>query len=187
MACHPENILLYIEGDLGPDEAAAVRAHTAACSACRDLLLSEQALESALGGLRYLEPPKDFTSATVRRAECDVAACVTSPRERRRAAAISAGLAVVAVILLWPTGVYGSAAQSMAPARCVASMAATWVTNTGLSVFIVCRTLSRSLLGESSLPIGVFVLLLLGLLGLLAWLISGYRRFSDLEPPDSGQ
>jgi anti-sigma factor RsiW len=174
--CDSQDILLYIEGELGPDEAARVRAHTAVCDACRELLLTEQALESALGGLRDLEPPSDFASATVRRAECDVVSALHSPRERRRAAAISASLASLALLLLWPTGVYGSALQSLAPARCLARFATGWIHNTALSAFIVCRTLSRNLLEESSLSVGAVLAVLLLLVSLLAWLIAGYRR-----------
>jgi anti-sigma factor RsiW len=187
MACNPEEILLYIEGELGPEAAARVRAHTAVCTACRELLLTEQALESALGGLRHLEPPPDFTSATVRRAECDVTHCLHSPRERRRAAAISVSLASLALLLLWPAGVYGSAMQTLAPARCMGRFAAGWIQKTALSVFIVCRTLSRGLFAESSLPVGA-VLAVLGLLiALLAWMIAGYRRHTAESEHGTGR
>jgi anti-sigma factor RsiW len=182
MACNPEDILLYIEGELGPDEAARVRAHTAVCEACRDLLLTEQALESALEGLRAVAPPPDFASATVRRAECDVTHALHSPRERRRAAAISVSLASLALLLLWPTGIYGSILQTLKPARCMARFATGWIENTVLSVFIVCRTLSRNLLEESSLSVGAVLAVLTLLFALLGWLIAGYRK--DAAAPD---
>lgn len=183
MACDPEDILLYIEGELGPEEAARVRAHTAVCAGCRELLLTEQELESALGGLRDLEPPPDFAAATVRRATCDVASCVMSPSERRRAAAISVALAAVALALLWPTGVYGSVLQAFAPARCMAKFAFRWIQSTGLGAFVVARTLSRGLIEGASLPLGAVVVVLAVLLGVLVWLIAGYR---DTVRADAG-
>jgi hypothetical protein len=79
-------------------------------------------------------------------------------------------------MLLWPTGLYGSALQTLAPARCMGRFAANWLQNTGLSVFIVCRTLSRNLLEESSLPVGAVLAVLLLLVTLLAWLIAGYHK-----------
>jgi len=182
MACNPEEILLYIEGELGPEEAARVRAHTAVCEACRELLLGEQALESALGGLRDVEPPPDFATATVRRAECDVTFALHSPRERARAAAISVSLASIALLLLWPTGVYGSVLQILKPARCMGRFAMGWIENSALSVFIICRTLSRNLLEESSLPAGAIVGVLALLVTLLAWLIAGYRKHAAGRP-----
>jgi anti-sigma factor RsiW len=179
MACNPEEILLYIEGELGPEEAARVRAHTAACAACRELLLSEQALDSALGGLRDLEPPPDFASDTVRRAQCDVTACVFSPGERRRAALIAVALASLSVLLLWPTGAFASVLQTLAPARCMARFACNWLQSTGLTAFVVARTLSRSFLQVSSLSLGGGVAFFAVLVVLLAWLIAGYRRQDD--------
>ena len=79
MGCNSEEILLYIEGELGPDDAARVRAHTRSCAACREILETELALESALGELKSLEPPPDFATATVRRAQCDVTHALASP------------------------------------------------------------------------------------------------------------
>lgn len=181
MACNTDEILLYIEGELGPEAAARVRAHTAVCEACRERLLTEQALESALGGLRDLEPPPDFASATVRRAECDVTACVFSSGERRRAALISVSLATLALLLLWPTGAFGSVLQSLAPARCMGRFLLGWVQSTGLSLFVVARALSSGFIEETSLPLGAVALVLVGLVGLLVWLISGYRP-SDRDP-----
>ena len=51
MSCNAQEILLYIEGELAPSDAARVRGHIAGCAACRELLLAEQALELSLGGL----------------------------------------------------------------------------------------------------------------------------------------
>lgn len=187
MACNPEEILLYIEGELSPDDAARVRAHTTACAECRELLQTELALESALGGLKELEPPKDFASATVRRAQCDVTHALHSPRERRRAAAISASLASLSLLLLWPTGVGASVVQMLGPARCMTKFACGWLQSSALSAYIVARTLSSNLLEEASLTVGIAALVLAAMIALLAWLIAGYRRFAAEGERDGGR
>jgi hypothetical protein len=176
MACNPEEILLYVEGELGPEAAARVRTHTAACAACRELLVTEQALASALGGLADLEPPSNFCSETVRRAECDVTHAFRSRGERRRAAVVTASLAGLSLLLLWPTGVLGASAQALGPLRCMGRFALGWIESSALSVFIIARTVSRSLLHEMSLPTGVALVVLALLVALLAWLIAGYRK-----------
>lgn len=187
MACNPEEILLYVDGELAPDDAARVRAHTAVCASCRDLLQTEQELEGALDGLKGLEPPPGFASATVMRARCDVAHALRSPRERRSALAISAALAGLSLLLLWPTGVAGSVVEMAAPARCMARFAGSWLQSWGLSVYIVTRTLSRNLLSEASLPVGVAVAALVLLLLLLGWLLRGYRRYATTGERDGAR
>ena len=176
MACNPEDILLYVEGELGPEEAARVRAHTAVCEGCRELLATEQALGTALGGLKAFEPPKDFCTATVRRAECDVTHALRSSGERRRAFAITASLASLSLLLLWPTGFLASTLEALAPLRCMARFALGRLESSAVSLFVISRTASRFLLEEASLPVGAAVGLLALLLGFLAWLIAGYRR-----------
>ena len=176
MGCNSEEILLYIEGELGPDDAARVRAHTRSCAACREILETELALESALGELKSLEPPPDFATATVRRAQCDVTHALASPHERRRAAAITASLASVSLLLLWPTGVASSLFAMLGPARCMAKFTCGWLQSWTLSAYIVTRTISRNLLEEASLPVGAALAVLVVLLALLVWLLAGYRR-----------
>jgi anti-sigma factor RsiW len=176
MACNPEEILLYIDGELSAEDAARVRAHTAVCSACREALLTEQALDSAFGGLKDLEPPPGFAAATVRRAQCDVTHAVRSHGEWRRALAISAVLALLTAALLTPTGIFDSVLSSLSPLRCMARFAFGWVESSVLSIFIVSRTLSRNFFHAASLPVGGVVLVLAVLVALLAWLIAGYRR-----------
>ena len=85
-------------------------------------------------------------------------------------------LATLALLLLWPTGVYAYVASSLAPVRCIAKFALGWTGSTALSVFIVSRTVSKGLLEASSIPLGAALLLLCGILALLVWLIAGYRR-----------
>ena len=180
MACNPEEILLYVEGELGPEEAARVRAHTAVCEACRELLATEQALGCALGELRTLEPPPDFATATVRRAECDVTHALQSSGERRRALAITAALASLSLLLLWPTGVLSSTLTALAPVRCMAKFAFARIESSAVGLFVIARTASRHMLEETTLPVGVALALLLLLLTFLGWLIAGYRRHATV-------
>lgn len=185
MTCNVEEIMLYVEGELGPDDAARVRAHTSTCASCRELLLAEQAFVSALGQIKDVEPPTDFASATVRRAECDVRHALKSPRERRHALLVAVVLGGLSVLLLWPTGVLASVVQSLAPLRCIARFAMSWTGNTALSVFIVSRTISRNLLEATSLPVGAALLLLALVLSVLVWLITGYRSESSPSEHDT--
>jgi anti-sigma factor RsiW len=181
MGCNSEEILLYIEGELGPDDAARVRAHTLSCAACRDLLETELALENALGGLKDLEPPPDFATATIRRAQCDVTHALASPRERRHVAAITASLASVSLLLLWPTGVASSLLSMLGPARCMTKFACGWLQSWALSAYIVTRTISSNILEEASLPVGAALAVLVVVLALLAWLLAGYRQHATIE------
>lgn len=175
MICNTELILAYIDGELSPEDAARVRAHTAACAACRAILQSEQELDAALGGLNQFAPPPEFASATVRRAQCDVGHALRSPRERKVAFLVAGGLAALSLVLLWPTGIGATMLGRLAPLRCMGRFALGWVESTGLSIFIVSRTVSRGLLSAAHLPL-TGVLILLGLLVLmLAWMLAGYR------------
>ena len=176
MTCNAEQILAYIDGDLSPDDAARVRAHTAVCESCRQLLQSEQALDSALGGLSNFAPPPQFASDTVRRAECDVRHALHSPRERKRAAVVAGGLGSLSLALLWPTGVLSTLLSSLAPLRCLGRFALGWVESSALSLFIVCKAVSRGALHAAHLPVGGLAVLVVLLVSMLAWMLIGYRR-----------
>jgi anti-sigma factor RsiW len=185
MACNPEEILRYVDGDLSPDESARVRAHARSCESCREMLETVVALENALGGLRELEPPPDFAAQTVSRARNDVVHAARSPHERRRVVAVGASLASVSLVLLWPSGIAGSLVDYVGPARCLGRFFLSWAGNWALSVFIVTRTLSRDLLDEASLTVGAAIFLLVGLLALLGWLLAGYRKYGAVGAGDN--
>lgn len=181
MKCNPEDILLYVEGELAPEDAARVRAHTAECASCREILLTEQALGCALGELRAPEPPAGYANATVLRAKCDVTQTIKCPHERRRAVLISTSMGALAILLLWPIGVLPSLLQTLAPLRCLTRFAIGWVSNAVWSVALVSRTLFRDLFQETHLTTTGGALMLVGLVALLVWLVVGYRRriFAD--------
>lgn len=179
MTCNPEQILAYIDGDLSPDDAARVRAHTASCEECRQILQSEQALESALGGMSSFAPPPEFANETVRRAQCDVGHALHSPKERRRAAAVAGGLGSLSLVLLWPTGILSTLLANLAPLRCLGKFAFGWVESSALSLFIVCKTVSRGALHAAHIPVSGLAVLFVLLVALLAWMIVEYRRQSS--------
>jgi anti-sigma factor RsiW len=175
MSCNAHEILLYIEGELAPGDAARVRAHVAVCGPCRELLLAEQSLELSLGGLGTIDPPKDFANATVSRARCDLTSAVASPRERRRAATVVASLSVASLLLLWPTGMIDAAIRSLAPLRCLSRFAFCWLSSSGLGALIVARTISRHVFSDSRLPVGLALVALALLVVLLFRMIGWYR------------
>lgn len=176
MTCNAEQILAYIDGDLSPDDAARVRSHTAVCETCRQLLQSEQALDSALGGLTDFAPPPQFATDTVRRAQCDVHHALHSPRERKRAAAVAGGLGTLSLVLLWPTGILSTILTNLAPLRCLGRFAIGWIESSALSLFIVCKAVSRGALHAAHLPVGGLAVLFVCLLSVLVWMLVEYRR-----------
>ena len=57
----------FLEGLLAADERSRVDAHLESCAPCQELVLSFEALESALSGLPVAEPPADFTAGVLAR------------------------------------------------------------------------------------------------------------------------
>lgn len=89
----------FLEGALAAGERSRVDAHLESCASCQALVLSFEALESALSGLTLAEPPADFTACVMARIdEREKARSV----ERRVAfavlASVSAALAVALVL-----------------------------------------------------------------------------------------
>jgi len=62
-----EQVQSFLEGLLAADERSRVDAHLESCASCQALLLSFEALESALSGLPVAEPPADFTACVMAR------------------------------------------------------------------------------------------------------------------------
>lgn len=187
MTCNPEQILAYIEGDLSPDDAARLRAHTAVCDECRQILQSEQELHSALGGMSAFAPPPEFANDTVRRAQCDVGHALHSPRERKRAAAVAGGLGSLSLVLLWPTGILSTMLSSLAPLRCLGRFAIGWVESSALSLFIVSKTVTRGAMHAAHIPVSGVLVLLVFLVVLLAWMLVEYRRQSKVSARSTPQ
>jgi predicted anti-sigma-YlaC factor YlaD len=62
-----EALYLYLEGELGPDEARELEAHLAACPACREALAERRLLHEAFTSLPSLEVPPDFALSVMDR------------------------------------------------------------------------------------------------------------------------
>jgi anti-sigma factor RsiW len=176
MECRPDQIALYVEGELAPRAAASLLAHITYCPACQERLCSEQALARALDELPGLAPPENFASTTVSRARADVSYTLRNPSERRRAYAIAGGLSVLTVALLWPTGLIYPLLAYLAPVRCMTRIAICWTTNAGISAFVVARTLARKLIDESALPWTLAVAAAAALVVLLVWVVVRLRH-----------
>lgn len=56
----PENLYLYLEGELGPYDAAKLEEHVECCAACREALAGRRVLHQAFTTLPPFEVPKDF-------------------------------------------------------------------------------------------------------------------------------
>jgi len=62
-----EDLYLYLEGELNPDEARELDVHLAACPACRAALAERRLLHEAFTSLPPLEVPPDFALAVMDR------------------------------------------------------------------------------------------------------------------------
>jgi predicted anti-sigma-YlaC factor YlaD len=56
----PEHLYLYLEGELGPYDAAKLEEHVETCAACRDLLAERRVLHEAFTTLPPFEMPEGF-------------------------------------------------------------------------------------------------------------------------------
>ena len=63
----PDEIDLFLEGALEPDEAARMEVHLASCPACRAVRVERQAFLVAISGLPDLEVPADLTARIMAR------------------------------------------------------------------------------------------------------------------------
>lgn len=61
----PENLYLYLEGELGPYDAAKLEEHIECCAACRDALAERRVLHEAFTGLPPFEVPEDFARSVM--------------------------------------------------------------------------------------------------------------------------
>jgi anti-sigma factor RsiW len=173
MGCDRERILLYVEGELAPEDASRLRAHVAQCPPCRAALDEEQEFASALGGLDDLNCPDGFASATVTKARCDLTHAVSSPHERGRAVLIAAALSGLAVFLLWPTGVLDPIVRALGPLPCISRCVLSGLANSGMGALMVGRAVSRQLFEQHDAT-NVALLILVGLVVLLAVLLRKY-------------
>ena len=61
----PENLYLYLEGELGPYDSAKLEEHIECCAACRDALAERRVLHEAFTSLPPFEVPDDFARSVM--------------------------------------------------------------------------------------------------------------------------
>lgn len=61
----PEDLYLYLEGELGPYKARALEEHVERCEACREALAERRLLHEAFTTLPPFEVPADFARAVM--------------------------------------------------------------------------------------------------------------------------
>jgi len=128
----------YLDGELGPQEADAVREHVASCAACREVLEELRATIDLVGALPPCEAPQGLAADVQREIERRLIlappaeAAETAPQERllpiRRASLWPRVMAVAATLVLavgigW-LGFLGDGVKSPLPAPSVESPAA---------------------------------------------------------------
>ena len=180
--CRPEEAAAYLDGELSAAAVADFEAHARACLACAHALNEQRRLlcllEVAFGESLKREPalPRDFSRMVRARAESDMGRV---RKEKKRALALCAALALLAFALLG-----GAAfASALAPVRIITRALASALdiaghtfVQTGRGATLVMRAAGTQLTGE---PGALRVFFLLGLTGaiiLLLRLISSYHR-----------
>ncbi|RPI97306.1 MAG: hypothetical protein EHM31_13735, partial [Candidatus Aminicenantes bacterium] len=63
----PEDLYLYVEGELGPYDARKLEEHVECCPACRDALAERRVLHEAFTSLPPFDVPKDFARSVMDR------------------------------------------------------------------------------------------------------------------------
>jgi anti-sigma factor RsiW len=61
----PEDLYLYLEGELGPYKARAIEEHIESCAACREALAERRLLHEAFTSLPPFEVPPDFARSVM--------------------------------------------------------------------------------------------------------------------------
>ena len=112
--CPSEEIGAFLDAELSPERAAALDAHFAKCSVCRDELNSQKAflleLSRSLESGDSLELPKDFARAVSTKAESSVTGL------RKRSERIAALLIVGVLLLLAVIGFAGDPSRAFSDA-----------------------------------------------------------------------
>ncbi len=180
----PEDLYLYLEGELGPYEARKLEEHVECCTACREALAERSLLHEAFTSLPPFEVPPDFAKSVMDRLPEPEAA---RPVWLRPLLAGSAALAIgllgfylltgtsLVEILVAVNGFLGSAVARIAP------LAVKTLKLGGVLLKVVGDLLAFGLegLGTFTRLLGLQgILALLGLVVLLTVLaVLGARRF----------
>jgi anti-sigma factor RsiW len=97
-----EELVAYLDGELGGSRAADVRKHIEQCPACK--LRSQQlaAVGAALDEVGEIEPAKDFTVRVMQKAlSAPALPAVSRLKIIRRLVPVAAAAAVILVLTLW--------------------------------------------------------------------------------------
>ena len=182
-ACRSEEIIAYLDGDLGVEASALLEEHLTECSRCAGELKAQERLlrelEFALAEDISVEMPENFAQVVAARAQSDLSG-VRAPRERRRAFYLCATLAVVAFMLLGGA-TFGESIFSPLRSvwKCFAaifSFLGHALYDLGAGLAVISRGVGGHVLFESrSLTLLVF-LLFASALFMLRRLIIGYHR-----------
>ena len=120
----PENLYLYLEGELGPYDARKLEEHVECCAACRDALADRRLLHEAFTTLPPFEVPEDFAQLVMDRLpEPEAAPARLLGPVAAAASALSIGLLGFYLftgtsgpeILVAVNGFFGSALARVAP------------------------------------------------------------------------
>ncbi len=85
----------FLDGDLGPEEAAGIAAHLSRCAECAAELVREQVLRSSLGTASPARCPSGVTTAILKAVAAEVPPAAVAVRPRfRRGALAPAGLGI---------------------------------------------------------------------------------------------
>lgn len=108
MTCSPHDLDAYLDGDLGPDQAARVREHAASCTTCDAEINAARQLEAAFAQARSARVPSAVVAAALAAARRSparppqAAERVATPSPKRRfRAPVLALVAVVALATTW--------------------------------------------------------------------------------------
>jgi anti-sigma factor RsiW len=97
-----EELLAYLDGELGENQAARVRKHLDLCPACKLQSSQLEAAGTVLDAIPEIEPAQDFTARTLKRAmNTQVEPAVSRLRLIRRLAPVAAAAAVLIALTLW--------------------------------------------------------------------------------------
>ena len=184
--CPSEQITAYLDAELDGSELKAFEQHVEGCQACRNelnahrLLLCE--LDAAMSQDREVAAPADFARIVAAHAETDMRG-VRSRTEHRRALRFIVILALAAFSLLGASTSDSLISAARVISRNVFALASfTWtaIYDTGASVVVISRVLSRKAFIETGSLSLLVVFLALAVL-LLSGLIASYHRGRAIE------
>jgi anti-sigma factor RsiW len=184
--CPSEQIAAYLDGELDGSELKAFEQHVEACQSCRNELTAHRVLlcelDAAMSHDREVAAPGDFARIVAAHAETDMRG-VRSRAEHKRALRFIVILALAAFSLLGASASDSLITSARVISRNVFALASfTWTTiyDTGGSIVVISRVLSRKVFIETG-SLGLLVVFLALAVLLLSRLIASYHRGRAIE------